>query len=197
MTEESPGLGSLLFGPATEGLDGHVADELEADPALGELVDELGGTAELTSRKMLARAILENAPDLLGVPVGRILAGGWRKWDELRGYADPSRYPPDQTIVVELARHEIHSRHQPRLELIVNDRAVRAIELEAELVLSVEAAVLTVRDGMILSARTGTCDVSGDLEWKGHSLARWRSRRLDVPGTLEFHPPVEIEPSPD
>ncbi len=138
------------------------------------------------------KTIVQMIPELLRVDVGTLLASAWKKCAELQKYRDSKTYPPDETVLVELAQHTIRSSHSPHLDVMVGESRVQRIDFDLELTLDIEAAVLTVRDGKIWAVSLGSCKGAGELSYKGCSILQRESRALSMPGKFEFDEPVNI-----
>jgi hypothetical protein len=197
MKEAETSLGALLIGPSPERWGEEVAEEVDSKGVLEELSKRIGGKTEFTTWPSALRAIMEKIPDVLGIEIGEILANGWKKAEELHGYANRTEYPPEETILVELATHEIRSSHEPHLEVMINDISVGRVDFEVDLVLEVEAALLTVRDGRIWKAAAGRCSASGELKCEGHRIVKRESEKVVLPGEIKFDPPIELERKTD
>lgn len=114
--------------------------------------------------------------------------------EELRRYADPEKYPASETILVELASHLVRSKHEPHVEIMIGRAEVGRVDFEFEMALTLDGAVLEVRDGKIHSVRTGSCQASGGLSCEGISLFEEESRPFEIPGKVTLARPVEIAP---
>ena len=90
---------------------------LKGGPVFARIVKNLPTTAGLPSA---FGAIAARIPDLLRLDLGVILVGGSKKLEELQRYADPGKYKPEETIVVELTRHIVSSVHKPKLDIVVD-----------------------------------------------------------------------------
>jgi hypothetical protein len=138
------------------------------------------------------KTIVDAIPALLRLDVGRLLAGAWKKCAELQKYGDPKAYPPDETVLVELAEHTIRSSHRPHVDVMVGESRVQRIDFDLELTLAIKGAVLTVRDGKIRAVSVGSCKGGGELSYKGCSILKRASRDVPLPGKFEFEEPVTI-----
>ena len=135
-------------------------------------------------------------PDLLEIDVSSVLVGAWKKGSELGGFTDPHQYAPDETILVELATHVVTSQHRPHLDLLVNGQPCGRLDFTVEIALRVEGIVLTIKDGKIWKATTGSCTASGRIACAGQALSTRESTPVQLPGTLVFDRPIPIEHHP-
>lgn len=165
---------------------------LESSAALGDLAGKIAGRTDLMNWPATLKEIFAKVPDLLKVDVGSVLVGAWMKGEQLRRYADPEKYGPEETILVELARHKISSSHQPHLDILIGETSVGRIDFELTVTLMLESAILKIRDGKIWAAQTGACQASGELTCEGHSLLKKESEPFVLPGTLTLREPIQI-----
>ena len=165
---------------------------LESSAALSGLAGKIAGQTDLMNWPATLQEIFAKVPDLLKVDVGSVLLGAWMKGEQLRRYADPAKYGPEETILVELARHKINSSHEPHLEILIGETSVGRIDFEFTVTLTLESAVLKIRDGKIWAAQTGACQASGELKCEGHSLLKRESEPFVLPGTLTLRKPIQI-----
>ena len=165
---------------------------LESSPSLGGLAGKIAGQTDLMNWPAMLKEIFAKVPDLLKVDVGSVLVGAWMKSEQLRRYADPEKYGPEETILVELARHKISSSHEPHLDILIGETSIGRIDFEFTVTLTLESAILKIRDGKIWTAQTGACQASGELKCEGHSLLKRESEPFALPGTLTLPEPIQI-----
>ena len=170
---------------------------LESSPIFEGLAATLAGRTDMMSWPATLQEIAKKVPDLLRSDVGEVLVGGWKKSEELRRYADPEQYPPDETVLVELIQHSIRSSHAPHLDFMIRDMQVSRVDFELDMNIDVDGAVLTIRDGKIWALSVGTCMASGELTCGEHSLMKKKSEPIEFPGTYELAQPVQIAPPAD
>ena len=170
---------------------------LESSPIFEGLAATIAGRTDMMGWPAALQEIAKKVPDLLRIDVGKVLVGGWKKSEELRRYADPEQYRPDETILVELIEHSIRSSHAPHLDFLIRDTQVSRIDFELDMKIDVDGAVLTIRDGKIWALSVGACVASGELTCEGRSIMKKKSEPLEFPGSYELAQPVQIAPLPD
>lgn len=138
------------------------------------------------------RTIAGRIPDLLRVDLGAILVGGWKKAKELERYADPAKYPPDETVFVKLGHHTVTSSHKPSLDIAVDGVKVDTVPFELKLTLALDTATLTIRGGEVLAVAPGACKAAGELKCEGYSIVKRESRAVRLPGRWTFRKPIRI-----
>jgi hypothetical protein len=132
------------------------------------------------------RRVPECLRALLDVDAADIFIGAWNKSRELRKYRDPARYPPDQVILVPLARHKITSTHDPFLDVKVDGLDMGRVKFRVQIELTLHGAELKIKAGRILQIRTGRCDGTGTIACEGVVLGRIEGKVLTVPGTIDL-----------
>jgi hypothetical protein len=150
-----------------------------------ELVSEAG-------REAAADQVAVVAHGLLDLDLGELVVAGWRKQGQLAAAAERTATNPGSSEVVELATHRISSAHHPSVELLVNDVHLATVTFDLEVEIVVRALVVTVRDGHVVSIRTGACDVAATLAAEGIRLA---SRRAHFELPLVVRWPLRLTPS--
>ena len=170
---------------------------LGSNPALAPLADTVSATAGSAGWEHVLMDIAGALPDLLQVELAEVLGGGWKTGAELGRYADTQRYAPDETIVVELTTHVVTSRHRPRLEVLLDDQPCGRLDVEVEMALRIDGAVLTIKDGKIWKATTGACAASGRITCAGQTLSERESVPVPLPDAFVFDEPISIVPRAD
>jgi hypothetical protein len=126
--------------------------------------------------------------DLIG-----LLAGGWSKAAELRGYTDAKKYPPGKTVAMTLAKTSSTISIDPELTLVVGEALRHKLPLTVEFIATLNAAVLTIAGGRITALRLGKVALDAKLKWDKHAVPLGlKQRELDLPGTFKFDPGVAI-----
>lgn len=152
----------------------------------GGLVNSVGSFKTLAAR----------IPDLLRLDLGVILVGGWQKMTELRRYTDRKKYPPDETVLVEITRHTVTSTHKPKLDIVIDGVKVDTVPFELKLTIIIDGAVLTIRDGRILAVSPGATKAGAEFKCEGYTIVKRESAPVRVPGKWTFKEPIEIADEP-
>jgi hypothetical protein len=130
--------------------------------------------------------VMENLQGVLDVSLVDVVLEGWGKYKELLQYRDRTRYPPDQTILLPLAHHEIHSIHKPYVDVLLGDRPIGRVTFTVDLRLTFDGVVLVIRDGSIWEVKAGTCEGRGLLSCGAIELADRRIVKFDLPGRVKL-----------
>jgi hypothetical protein len=128
---------------------------------------------------------------LLDLDLGELVAAGWRRQGQLAAAAERTAANPGSSEVVELATHRVSSAHHPSVELLANDVHLATVTFDLDIEFVVRALVVTVRDGHMVSIRTGACDVAATLAAEGIRLA---SRRAHFELPLVVRWPLRLTP---
>ena len=130
--------------------------------------------------------VMEKLHDVLDVDIADIILEGWGKYKELLQYRDRTRYPPDQTILLPLAHHEIRSVHKPYVDVLLDDKPIGRVTFTVDLRLTFDGVVLVIRDAAIWEVKAGTCEGRGALSCGDVALVDKRIVRFDLPGRIKL-----------
>jgi hypothetical protein len=165
---------------------------LQSNPAFASLAKAVGRYGDLMSWPSTFGQMAGKIPDLLRLDPSKLLVGAWAKGKEFQRYADPEQYPPEDTILVKLARHVVRSSHEPHLEVMADDTVIDTVDFELTLAITIEGAVLEIRGGRIHRVTVGDCTASGALSCEGYTLAERKSEPFELPGEWVLDPPMPI-----
>jgi hypothetical protein len=122
--------------------------------------------------------LVEFVNDLLGVEARDVLVRGWAKGTALRAAATRTLEQQTQEIV-ELARHDIVSTHEPKIEVMVDQTRIGTIGFTIVLALDIHVADVLVVDGRIASIASGRADATASLSCE-NSLIKSATRTIDL-----------------
>jgi hypothetical protein len=183
---------AFLFGEAEEGLDG-LAQALDQQDVLAKLDTALWRVTQ-AGREAADREIATVTHGLFDLDLGDLLIAGWQKHAAFTTAVERTRATPGSSEVVELASHRVTSVYRPFVEVLVNDVRVATIHFELAIEFLVEALVATVRDGHLVSLRSGACALTATLAAEGARLLT-RQAHLDLPLLVRL--PLRIQPPGD
>ena len=193
----TPGTPVELFSDLHGGRWAESIKALKDGPAYVRIMKHLATPGGLMNNVEVFRTVAAGIADFLRLDLGVILVGGWKKMAELRRYTDRSKYGPDETILVEITQHTVKSKHQPRLDIVINGQKIDTVAFELKLTITIDGAVLTIRDGMILAVSPGACKIDGELKCEDYTIFKRDPAPVRVPGTWTFKEPIEIPPHQD
>jgi hypothetical protein len=171
--------------------------------ALGGTGAMRGVQALLTAAPLLLQnhaleSATEALQEALNVRIVDILAAAWNTRQELRQYLDRSRFPANQIIDHTIAKHDVHSSHKPRLQIMLDQSPVGPeIEFDVIVGLTVEAAVLRIQDARIMGARMGKIFGTGTIKCEGATLFSRPTKAVNLPLTVSFGTGIAIGKTTD
>jgi hypothetical protein len=174
-----------LFGVGEDGLRSDQLPDLTDSEAYARLQEQLQGKAG-AAWKMARANIGTHMGRLLDIDVVDILVGAWNKARELRKYRDEAAYPPEEVIVVALAKHKLQSSHAPRLELVVAERPIGRLQFTIDVALTIEGAQLTIQGGRIKRIATGKTAASGTIKCEGVVIGQQEAKLGALPGEISL-----------
>jgi hypothetical protein len=165
------------------------------DDARGGAHDDGGDLPDVTIKETLtdlpdalvagvSDEVMSNLRGALDISLADVIVEGWGKYKELLQYRDRERYPPDQTILLPLAHHEIRSVHKPYVDVLLDDKPIGRVTFTVDLRLLFDGVVLTIRDATIWEVKAGTCEGRGALKCGDIELANKQIVKFDLPGRI-------------
>jgi hypothetical protein len=182
-----------FFGSVNFELRADELDQLAEQPATKEAAAAIAQDAALSQRE-LADRLGQTLGHLFDLGLPDLLINAWFKARELRKYADPKQYTPGEINEVELAQHEISSKHKPKLELQLNRKKLYEFAFDAALELEISGAVLLIQDGKIKEMRALTGKGSCQLKYGEHEIWKRESEEYKLPGVVSFGAGIAIPP---
>jgi len=131
-------------------------------------------------------AVAAKSEDLLNLNVIDVLVQSWQKYMEIKKYADPKKYPPDEDILAPLATHTVKSQHHPYIEILLKEREVGRVVFDLDFSLVLEGFALKIRDGTITEVLTGSGKGEGELSLVKLSLWKNDSKPVHFPGQISL-----------
>jgi hypothetical protein len=174
-----------FFGLETLDITPDCVPDLDTSEVYAQVQSQLSATAGAVWR-IVRTQIPERLGTLLDIDGVDILIGAWNKARELRKYRDVTKYPPDDVVVVPLAKHKIDSTHRPWLELSVDGRGIGRLHFDVDLALTLEGVELTIQAGRIRKIKTGRALGTGTLKCEGAVLHSIEKRLASLPGVIDL-----------
>jgi hypothetical protein len=145
-------------------------------------------------RQAVAGEVSRRFAEVLDVPVSNILMGAFDQYTALLEYADTSKYPPGESVIVPLGEHTIESRHEPKIDVLMNDKVVLSVALTIGLEIDLESVVLRIQGGRIYEIRPGRGSAKGSVKFRDLTIVARESSRVDFPGTIRIERGLPIRP---
>ncbi len=175
------------------GLPKDIEARLEASEAMAKVQGVLAQQARGLSWGIAWSKIIGGLDELLNISLQGILVKAWKKYQELRKYRDKERYPPYETYLVHLVEHTIKSEHHPYLEILINGVEIhQKIEFTISLALTIEGAVLKIKDGKIEEIMPGSCKGEGTLACGEFILLKQETRTFALPASINLGEGIPI-----
>lgn len=188
----SPGTLIELFSDLNGGSWAESMKVLEGGPVYARMMRRLAPLGGAMSNVEAFRTLSASIANLLRLDLGVILVGGWKKIAELRRYTDRDKYRPDETVIVELTRHAITSKHNPILDIVADGVKIDAVLFNLTLTITLDGALLEIRDGKILAVTPGSCKIGGELKCEGFEIFKRNSEAVKLDGRWAFEEPIQI-----
>lgn len=175
-----------FLGISVKGSWDDMIDKLKTGDSLSDLKNKVLGHLAPEHWPNMAAGIADKAKELFDVDLGWLLVTGWSKYQELREYADPKKYPPDESKLVPLGKHTLNVAYSPYLEVLYNGQPFGKLAFDVTLSFELEGFVLTIQNGRIKRVHTGNCKAKGKIEYKDYKLAEKALTQVSLPGTIEL-----------
>jgi len=159
---------AVLFG------DGDPDGAISRTPGWRGVVDRIGDALPAVSaggRQIVEREMTSALSGLLGLDVGDILVGGWRRHRAIVAAAHATRANPTATEVVQLATHRITTAHRPYVDIIVNGGKVATVHFDLGLTVDLDGVLGTVRQARLVAIQDGRCTITAGLGCEGLEIA--------------------------
>jgi hypothetical protein len=166
-------------------------DDTKAPPAQDEPPDEVK-VAKADWGVMLS-GIKRQIPTLLEeIEVPPLIAEAWKKLDQLQEYHDKTRHPPEELNEVSMTEHTISSTYEPAVEVRINGKRLKSLEIDVVVNLKIEALVLEIKNARIMAVEPGAFTASGSVKWQEHVIKELESSPFNLPGRQALGEGVEI-----
>ena len=143
--------------------DTNAAARLEQAFPDTEAGKERVGLIPKVAKDALAKLLSDQVDELLDMDVLELLVSAWLKHRELAALANK----PGEGQLIELIDHTMNSIHEPKVELMVDDKRVFVLPLKIVFELQFRGAQLMLRGGRVREVRIGELEGKGRLEIAG------------------------------
>jgi len=195
----------LFSGSGSIGPIDVVSSDQASIRAMADALQQQGALRSISAAvKTLSRAglgavsnqIATAAHDLLklNLDLGGPLVRGWCQFAALTAAAKRTAAVPGSVEVVDLATHSITWTHNPQVDVLVNDARVATVHFELSIRFKVKGLAATVRNGRIVGASSGGCEITGTLAAEGQLLAQ-REAQFQLPLLVRFGDGIPLLPS--
>lgn len=115
-----------------------------------------------------------------------LIALAWSKAQALKKYADPAKYPSNQSIVVHLGEHTVSCHVHPEIDILFNEAPIRTLRFTLELAAKFKSAALTIRGGAIRAIAPGSLSAQVALKYGEVTLKQQETKEVRFPGHLDL-----------
>jgi hypothetical protein len=186
-----------FFGIGVKGFWDDILGRLQGGGFLSDLKGKVIGQLRPEHWPNVVSGLGEKVGELFDVDVGLLLVSAWRKYGELKEFADPKKHGPDESILVPLAKHTLKVAYSPYLEVLFNGRPLGKLVFDVTLSFDLEGFVLTIQNGKIMKVRTGSCQGSGKIEYSDHTLLKKALTKFFLPGSIELKEGISLRQGDD
>jgi hypothetical protein len=170
-----------------ENLSPQTLNQVEKTSRCTELKENLGQAIRSLHWPGTFDLAMEAIGKLLGdIGLCDIIADAWRGNEEFKELSDPEQFPPDETTLIPLTDHTIHSEHHPYLEIMLDRKTLGRIDINIELTLRLTGFILEISHGELQSIQTGSLSGEGSVFCEGIPLSRKDSGEVQLPGKIDW-----------
>ena len=181
----------LLFGPDADAAE-TLADEILSpggDQNLGRALAHLSET----TRKAAAQEAATTVAALLKVDLIGVLVRGWREHRDIVSAARRTLAAPGSTELVSMSAHEVTVDQRPSVSVLVDGQPVATLQLGLSIVFDVNALLLVISGGRLVTVRSGRCEITATLAVQGTDLLV-RHAHLELPGVIQVRRGIRLLP---
>jgi len=125
--------------------------------------------------------LIPKIAELLDIRLSTILVAFWQKADEVAAALRETRDSPNRTIDVSLDDSSTEATFEPWIEVrLAGASSGKKLRFPVAIPLTLKAVEVRIKNGAIVSALAGTCEVSGTLKFETIVLAKLKEP-LKVP----------------
>jgi hypothetical protein len=175
----SPTVLDLLFGTDAEAAKTLAGEILSADgdQSLNRAIAHL---PEAT-RQAAAREAATTMAALLKVDLIGVLVRGWSEHRDIISAARRTLAAPGSTELVSMSSHEVKLAQRPSVSVLVDGQQVATLQFGLSVVFDVNALLLGISGGRLVTVRSGRCEITATLAVQGSDLFV-RKSPLALPG---------------
>jgi len=179
---------SDIFLPPGEGLDIKAKLDDKVIPDLTQEIHELPDIAWSAFSEEIQFAFSK----ALDVKLIDVVIGAWSKLKQLRDYCGRKSEDPDKPFSVALAEHEVHSNHQPSVDILLGEKVIGRIVIDVELSLNLTGIVLSIQDDHIVAIASGRFSGTGAIKYHDATLIEKKTKEYEIPGKWTFDRPFPL-----
>lgn len=169
-------------------LSERLADSELRSHALGLLA-----TASRVAHQVLDSKLRDGFTQLLQqLDLASLVVEGWRTYNKLIEAAHRSRSTPERPEKVVLNTHQITSKHQPTIDVVINETQRYSVRLSLTITFDLHLVRAVVQNGALVALESGSCLVSVTLGIEDVPGEIKRERELPAAAVIRLHSPVRL-----
>jgi hypothetical protein len=188
----TPSALDLLFGPDVDAAEILAAEILSpgGDQSLGRAIAHLSET----TRQAAAQEAAATMAALLKVDLAGVLVRGWSEHRDIVSAARRTLAVHDSTELVSMSSHEVTLDQRPSVSVLVDGHQVATLQFGLSIVFEINALLLGISRGRLVTVRSGRCNVTATLAVQGSDLFV-RHARLELPDVLRLRRGFRLLPA--
>jgi hypothetical protein len=181
----------LLFGPDADAAETLSREILSpgGDQNLGRALADLSET----TRKAAVQEAATTVAALLKVDLIGVLVRGWREHWDIVSAARRTLAAPGSTELVSMSAHEVTVDQRPSVSVLVDGQPVATLQLGLSIVFDVNALLLGISGGRLVTVHSGRCEITATLAVQGADLLVRRAH-LELPGVMSMRRGIRLLP---
>lgn len=150
-------------------------------------------TASRVAHQVLDDKLRDGFAQLLQqLDLASLVIEGWRTYNKLIEAGHRSRSTPERPEKVVLSNHQITSKHQPTIDVIVNETQRYSVRLNLTITFDLHVVRAVVQNGALVALEAGSCRVSVTLSIEDVPGELKRERELPAAAVIRLHSPIPL-----
>jgi hypothetical protein len=122
-----------------------------------------------------------------------VLGRGWCEHRDIVAAARRTLAAPLSTELVSMATHQVTLEQRPSVRVLVDGQKVATLELGLSIVFDINALLLGISGGRLITVHSGRCEITGTLAVQGTDLLVRRAH-LELPGVVSLRRGIRLLP---
>ncbi len=158
--------------------------KFESNVNLSDLKDLLSEKMDRKKWPVALKELLKKAEGFLQDDFADIMTSAWEKYQSISEHLENSKNTPDETFLLPLAEHEIHSVQNPFVEILINENSVGRVTFNIDISILLKGIILKIINGEIREIETGSCEAQGTFSCEDIQLLEKKLEPVKLPGTI-------------
>jgi hypothetical protein len=182
-----------LFGVDTRQISARIGPGFDAYQSAQKIQKAIHEESRAIRWSWVRALVTEKTEEILDLNVLDVLLGVWKKYAEIKQYADSKKYGPKETILVPLAEHTVTSEHHPYVEILLKDQPVGRVVFDLEFSILLKGFALKIEGGAIWEVQAGSAKAEGSLALDETVLLKRGLEPINFPGTIHFTKGISLQ----